>query len=270
MVPITPWGELMSPSNAPVAGLASLLEASSLAADDIGRVLRRLDDTSQLTLGGEWTVRETAVHVIGCLKLYAGVLDGKPSAIHSWDDLTVLNAAWFTMLDETNPSLLADMVVESAARYIQVAGNLTEQDQRPWHLGVELPVADIVTLMGNELLMHGWDIAVVTGNTVETGSAALSMIQGLSTLWPGFLRPDLGAGVRFGLGIDGRAPLVYVFGDNSVQLDPLSSTTDVDCITRGSALNHMLWISGRLDFAGAELTSSGTRPQLVESFGLPR
>src|SRR5690349_17356931 len=130
----------MSLSNVPAAGLADLLEASALAADDMRRVLRRLDDTSQLTLGGEWTVRETAVHVIGCLKLYTEFLEGKPSPIHSWEDLAVLNAAFFTMLDETDPSVLAGMVAESAAHFTESGAHLTDQNQRPWHLGVALPV----------------------------------------------------------------------------------------------------------------------------------
>src|SRR4029077_18523547 len=117
---------------------------------------------------------ETAVHVIGFLRFYTAFLDGKPSPVQRWEELAILNAAFFAILDETDPKVLADIVAQSADRFTENGARLSDQDKRPYHLGVAIPAADIVTLMCNELLMHGWDIAAATGNSVETGAAALS------------------------------------------------------------------------------------------------
>ena len=102
------------------------------------------------------------------------------------------------ILDESDPKVLADLVALSAARFKETGSGLTGQTKRPFHLGLELPVADLVAIMCNELLMHGWDIAAVTGNSMEAAEAAGPTLQHLSTVWPGFLRADL------------RAPEVFV------------------------------------------------------------
>ena len=57
-------------------------------------MLRQLDDTSQLTLGGQWTARDTAVHLIGYVRFYTAVLGGQPSPVQRWEDLEVVNAAF--------------------------------------------------------------------------------------------------------------------------------------------------------------------------------
>ena len=64
---------MSSAQPSPVA-LEGLLDASDRTAQAFCRVLRQLDDTSQLTLGGQWTVRHTAVHLIGYLKFYTRFL----------------------------------------------------------------------------------------------------------------------------------------------------------------------------------------------------
>jgi uncharacterized protein (TIGR03083 family) len=260
----------MSSSQPLPVGLESLLDSSARAAEDVCRVLRQLDDTSPPTLGGQWTVRDTAVHLIGHLKFYTAFLDGQPSPVRRWEDLELLNAAFFKVLDETDPNALADLVAKSAGRFTEQGERLDSQDKRPYHLGLELPVADIASIMCNELLMHGWDIAAVTGNSSQAAGAALPAVQHLSTVWPGFFRADLGDGVRFALQVDGLAPLVYVFGDHSIRLETSPSGADVNCATSGSAMNHLLWISARLSPADAKLTVSGIRPDLVASFGYPR
>jgi hypothetical protein len=85
-------------------------EALAVSANAFGEALRALSRSDDLTVGGRWTVRHTAVHTIGCLKLYRNVLGGLSSAIRGLGDLDVLNEAWFLMLEEGRPTVLADLV----------------------------------------------------------------------------------------------------------------------------------------------------------------
>jgi hypothetical protein len=247
----------------------SLVAANQRAADDFCRLVREAGDTSRLTIGGQWTVRDTAAHVLGFLKFYTSFLDGQPSPAVRGEDLAVLNAAFFMVFGDTDAMVLASALETEAHRFCTRAAGLHDEDRRPWHLGLELAVPDLLALMGDELLMHGWDIAAVTGNRVSATDAAIPVIERIVTIWPSFLRRDLGNGVRFMLNVDELAPIVFAFGDNTMQLEPAPSTRPADCTTTGSAMNHLLWILGRANLADSELTVSGARPELAESFGFP-
>jgi hypothetical protein len=89
-----------------------LIDATRRAAEDFCRVLREAGDTSRLTLGGQWTVRDTAAHLIGGSKLYTAYLNGRVPAVRP-GQYDVLNVAWFLVLDETDGNVLADAVEDA-------------------------------------------------------------------------------------------------------------------------------------------------------------
>lgn len=246
-----------------------LVDANQRAADDVCRLLRDTRDTTRLTLGGQWTVRDTAAHLIGFLKFYTAFLDGQQSPARRIEDLDLLNAAFFMVLDDTDGNALADALDAGVQRFCARVSGLQDEDRRPWHLGLELGVPALLALMGDELLIHGWDIAAVTGGRVTAIDAAIPIIEQLAPMWPAFFRGDLGDGVKFTLNVDGLAPIAFAFDDNTMQLETAPSTNPADCSTTGSAMNHLLWIWGRTNLTDAQLTVSGARPELAASFGFP-
>src|SRR5262252_7731239 len=120
----------MSSAQSVAVPLDRLVDANARAAEEFCRLLRDVDDTSQLTLGGKWTVRDTAVHLMGYLKFYTAFLDGQPSPVVRIEDIDLLNAAFFMVLDETDSKVLADRVAESVERFNRRAATLNGEDMR--------------------------------------------------------------------------------------------------------------------------------------------
>ena len=249
--------------------LGVLVDAVMSAADDCCRLVRVSGDTARLTRGGQWTVRDTAVHLIGFSKIYAALLADHSSPVSKIEEFDVVNQAMFMVLDGTDPGELADELFAATLEFCARAATLDDEAVRPWHLGLELPVVDHVALIGNELLMHGWDIAAVTGNESAAVDAATPVVEQLATLWPGFFRTDLGDGVRFALHVSGLRPVVYVFGNGTLRLETESPLGETDCATTGSAMNHLLWLGGRATLADSDLIVAGDRPELADLFGFP-
>lgn len=80
-----------------------------LASKEFYGVFRSEPDVYALTPGGEWTVRDTAVHLIAGTRMYTKLLTDQPSPMRAAYDPAVLNAAIFLAMDEDRPRVLADL-----------------------------------------------------------------------------------------------------------------------------------------------------------------
>jgi hypothetical protein len=155
-------------STTPSGDFAPLLDALAVAAADFGRLLRELSTTSAFTLGGEWTVRQTAVHVFGSARHYRALVDGQPSFIGRWEDLEVFNQTLFIAIDEDRPQELATMVEDAEDGFRTAPARHAPDELVPIHFGLSITAGGLVAFQCNELLMHGWDMAAVT--SLKTGA----------------------------------------------------------------------------------------------------
>lgn len=261
---------MSEPSMGWQAQLEALVHAHGLAARAFGDALRSLNRSDILTLGGEWTVRETAVHTIGTSKLYRYLLGGHSSPIAGRADLAVLNRAWFLMLEEDRPAVLADLVEASAAALTGDARKLDDNHRTALYFGHRYRPPGIVALGCDELLQHGWDIAVATGQPFECPGVAEQAVNHLGAGWCPLFRADLGEGATIAIRLQDAQPFAYRVRGGVLAFEPADEDLEYECTISGSAFRYLLWVFGRLDWDGSALRASGPRPELAQRFGFPR
>jgi hypothetical protein len=96
--------------------LADLQDGVRRASAEVVKVLRTEPDVQAVTPGGEWTVRETAVHLICERRTYTILLEGRPSRFQTSFDFSAWNSALFLAMDEDHPSVLANLVEDAISR----------------------------------------------------------------------------------------------------------------------------------------------------------
>jgi hypothetical protein len=162
------------------------------------------------------------------------------------------------------------MVEESEGAFRSAAGRHAPDEPVPFHLGLSITAAELVAFQCNELLMHGWDMAAVTGQATAADGAAETTVAGLMPVWSRRFRSDLGEDVTFGLNPTGVPPTVWSFAGGRTTVADAERDAVCSCSTSGSAMGHLLWIGRRLTAREAGLVVSGERADLTEQFGFPR
>lgn len=82
-------------------------------------MLRTEPDVQAVTPGGEWTVRETAVHLICGTQTYTILLEGQPSRFQTSFDFSAWNSALFLAMAEDHPSVLANLVEDAVRVFLE-------------------------------------------------------------------------------------------------------------------------------------------------------
>lgn len=136
-----------------------LLDAVVRRGADFAEQLRSVPDTSVQVPNLEWSVADLAQHVASLPWHFRDLHDAGQGfdAPADW-------AAWSktrrTHVTETDPGLLADMIDSEFADIVTELG--TDPGPR-WFYGFEAPPSTIAAMLVNEAVMHGRDLAGVTG-----------------------------------------------------------------------------------------------------------
>jgi uncharacterized protein (TIGR03083 family) len=250
----------------PVA-VTDFIAAYDRAAAGTANLLAGLDRTSDAIPASDWTVREAAVHLICWGRFYRRFLDGLASPVRDAQELEVMNAAYFTALDEDDPGPLAALMREATTAYSAKAATLRADELCPWHMALSLEVRAHVALLINELLMHGWDIANATGRRLWDDEAATPVFTDIAALWALFVpsepsRPE----ATLAFSIDGRLQSLYRLHAGGASVGPVEPESTYDCIVDGSPFALLLWLAGRAGWEAAGLTISGPQPEVGRLF----
>ena len=243
------------------------MAAYGYAAGATADLLRSLGATSDRIPDSAWSVREAAVHLICFARFYREFLDGTPSPVRDWDDLEVMNAAFFVALTEDQPGVLADLLEEATTAYSGEASHRRAEDRYPFHRGITLDVATELAIGTNELLMHGSDIAKATGQQFRGDEAAPPTLLGTAVFRAGLIPPDADrAEATLAFSASGRPLYIY-------RMNPAGATTEAaepgqryDCVVDGPPLPLSLWLGGRVGWEEAGLGISGPRPEIGRMF----
>lgn len=261
----------MTNDDGPRDALAELLRSATTGAAHLADVLRGIDkgraDGAQV---GEWTLPQTMAHVVGTARLYRRVRTGWASPLRA-GGLPTLNAGFFAAMIESEPVVLADLLEEATEAYATTAREVDPDTVCSWHLELQLDVATVTAFLGNELLMHGWDIAHALGETFVDEAAALPVVPKLAPVRASFAElrtPSPHA--RIGFQPEGGSSDGLVFTSEGAAYIPGGLEVDFDCLVTGPAFSLLLWSSGRAAWHEAGLSASGRQPALAESVAFLR
>jgi uncharacterized protein (TIGR03083 family) len=241
--------------------LGELRDGVRRASTEVVKVLRTDPDVQALTPGREWTVRETAVHLIGGTRMYTVVLNGRPSRFQTPVDLSTLNAGLFLAMDEQRPSALAGLVEDAVGRFLEESGHHDRDESHPYG-GLTLTTGQQLALSCWEYLLHGYDIEAAVGRpwACPDGLADQTMVA-MSTTLRGLINTKAAAEVRASVAIESPAiRICYALKEDGAEL--LASDSEVDCSITGAPAQLLLWLSGRSGWNTAKLSASGTMPEL--------
>jgi len=150
------------------------------------RLLQPLPDTDRPIPGSTWTVREAAVHLAVVGFRYAGLVLGEPSRYPSLDPVACarfhdrLNAD----IPESDPAKLAALVREATARLLAATASCDDHRHVRFDGGALVTAPDLVGAAVAEHLVHGSDMARVTGRPWPTDPR--HVVLALSSSGPGY------------------------------------------------------------------------------------
>lgn len=235
-----------------------------LASGAVTTFLRSEPDVLALTPGGEWTVRDTAVHLICATRMFTGVFKGQRSRFESALDVTTFNAAVFLAMDENRPAALADLT-EVAVRSLLDASSRCRRDDPCRYRDLPLTVGIMIAAICNEYLLHGYDMARAVGREWSCPESAADLGWSVvSPLWIAFFNPEMAGDLEGSFAVESpRGRICYQIRAGAMEL--LSPDADTDCTIVGPSSQLLVWLSGRTGWENANLLALGPRPELAPS-----
>lgn len=244
-------------------------------------------DAEQLATA-EWTIAESAAHVLSIATLYVFLLEDGAEALPVPDIESILsttnvdtvadvNAYVLQHFTERDAAVLADQLGTAVRRILDVTEHTAPETPVRWLGDALVPVAGVLAHLVNELLVHGWDIARALRTPWPMPEEHAALYWELFFL--GMLRLEYGALLNTSLRMPRRPIAVQfrsqytptatiVLGDGKVWIAPPGHPPDVRVRFRPARFNLMLF--GRIGTVHAavrrDVVVGGPRPWLLRDF----
>ncbi|MEV0154771.1 maleylpyruvate isomerase family mycothiol-dependent enzyme [Micromonospora sp. NPDC050686] len=243
------------------------------------------DGTTRATR--DWTVADTAAHLLSLAAYYGALLDPDAPRLPvpgldrllagtTVDTVRDANEVVLRHLPERDPGRLADQLQAAVDRLLAATADV---DARPvrWLGGALVTPTGLLAHLVNEFLVHGWDVARALAQPwpMPDADAALFLDEFLVEM----IRRDYGAlldtGVRLPrrpIGVEFRSahtrPALLILRNGRVHLGAAGDRPDARVTFRPARFNLMLF--GRLSvpraLARRDVVVGGPRPWLVPAF----
>lgn len=233
-------------------------------------LLRNVSDPSRPAIG-EWTIGDTAAHLVQIFEMYPRMARGDPSPVPRTNALSETYATYLAANPERDPRVLAGSVEKALADFVGVASELDPEALVPWHGGVQIPLVALAGLAIGEATVHGWDIARAEGRPWPMDPVEASLvIKAIGVVAPHFLTEEgerATASIRINLRKSGS--LTFRFGGGELKV---SSTDEgaVDCRISADPVAFLLTGYGRVGLFGpiatGKLIAYGRKPWLGMRF----
>jgi hypothetical protein len=235
-------------------------------------LVRSIPDPNAVSVG-TWTVGDVAAHLSHVFRIDTDAVAGKPvpEATVTKAGMAEANAKMLAEDGERAPAVLADRIGTLANEFDDVASR-SQAATVDWLQGVRLPPSAVACHLLEECLIHGHDIARVTGRPwpiqrhharLAVEGAALPLIAALPPT--AFLNQEKAGSfrARFELRLRGGGRMLLVFDRGSLTLDA-AGTRDVDAHLSADPWALMLVFIGRQGIwkplLGGKLAAWGRRP----------
>lgn len=161
-------------------------EAAVVALRDATRrftgLVRSIKDPHKRTRGLDWTLADTAAHVLLAVRYDLGTLTGKRPTYEIedgdvWASGTKHNAALLRAEPERDPARLADGIDAVVDEFIKETRRRNPHDPAPVAGCNAMTVANLVGIILGEMIVHAYDIAGTIGRKVniDPGAARLAV-----------------------------------------------------------------------------------------------
>lgn len=263
----------------------SVLERARVALDTLAgqleELLRSLPQADAPIPGSEWTVREAAAHLVSGSGLYCEIANGVSSPVHAplGDGPAYRDAAALVIrqlladIPERDPSRLAALLRDGTRRLLDTVAGRPDDQPVPFHCGVQIRLAELMSIMVGEYVLHGYDMAMAAGFPwpIDPAHAAL-VLDAYAALFGMCLNPTTtrSLSVAYEIELRGVGRSVVRFVDGEYGIDPAGSVP-VDCVISADPVAYLLVAAGRISRWSAIslglISAGGLRPELALGFG---
>ena len=257
----------------PAEILAAARDGFADTVERYAELVESVRDTSIAIPGSEWTVRDAAAHLAGSNHRVTALAGGAASTVPTVDKPYLEARARRLIAEnpETDGKKLADQIREGLERVMTVTSAAAGDQPIAYHGGLQLNLAELVSLYLGEYLLHGYDVAVAVGTPwpIDPGYAALA-VDGYRTCYSGIFNPVGAAALEatYRLDTGGTSPFFVRIRAGTYE-EPVAPHS-IDCAISADPVTALLVMSGRLNqwaaIALGRLTFSGDRPELGPRF----
>ncbi len=247
----------------PVAVRAGVAAAAGQAAG----LVRSLPDPAAPVPNLDWTVAQTATHLVAAARAFLGYVTGQviPDATI---DLGERNLDRIAQVGERELPALADLLVADTRRYLEQTADLPADRRVPFYGGTTLELAALHGVLLGEYLIHGLDLARSAGRPwpIDPAQARL-VIAAATALLPRYLDPVAARGVTAGyqVRVRGGPRFVLRVADGAATVEP-GAAGPVDChISADDRVGPPAVAGVRLQAAATEPVGAAQRPAASSS-----
>ncbi len=189
------------------AGSTRAAEGLRQAAARTAALLRQLPNPAAAVPGLDWSVAETAVHLVAELRDYTSLVTGEretsgylgPEATRQTPSQrsASANARQLEEVTERDLPALADMITAQADSFIAASAQRSDDERFRTANGIAMSVPVMIAALLGEQLIHGLDIARAAGARWPISRPdALAVIDGVMAMVPDYIDRERAAGKK--------------------------------------------------------------------------
>lgn len=255
------------------AARSRLSQAICVVAEEIAGLLRSCTDATAPIPGAEWTVGESAAHLVLANELMAALAAGREQVYGDGTPggLAAANAASLASFAERDTSVLAGGIVRHAQAFTEAAGLRSADTPTVTPLG-PMDLGTLSSYLLTHMLGHGYDIAAALGrpHMIDRDAVDLAMPFLISAM-PRVVdaRAAAGHSACYELRVRGltRFTVTFTNGAVAVHAEPPRRP---DCTIMVEPITFFLLALGRLSATGAiargKVLAWGRKPWLAPGF----
>jgi hypothetical protein len=176
--------------NGVLVDLAQARSALQVAAGHAAELIRSLPDPLAPVPGLEWTVGQTAAHMVAAPMNYLCYATGQAEP-EATIDLRAGNLERIERVGREDLSELADLLVEETDRYLNGTGDLSDDHPVPFFGETTVSLAAQTGIMLGEYVVHGRDLARSAGRPSRLDpSDAILVIAAITAVIPRYLNRE--------------------------------------------------------------------------------
>jgi uncharacterized protein (TIGR03083 family) len=244
------------------------LAAVAAVGERTADVIAAMDDLDGGTRGLDWTLGQTAAHIVVDVKYHRAWLRGEGKIDYFVPDLAGENLRGIESVKERDPAVLATTVRQDNAAFVREAAGQPVGATFAEEVGPDLSLEVMLSVHLGELLVHGWDIATTLGRPWTIGRDEANIVaRGVLPVLPMIVDSAAAAGVSFAyeLSLRGGGPRVLIrVHDGSLTVEPIVSRAPADCRISAGPAAFLLVSYGRVGQFGpilrGQLIAWGRRP----------